>query len=628
MKSNHLLLSLKKFIAATAAVVLTSGAASAQTEALTGDVVGSDLREARLCFDSDPSTYFYGNYPSSYYYCRNWAGLDLGQKHVITKVGIRPQNYYASSCRFAVVQGANNSDFSDAMPIMVFKNELQNGVMNYLDIDVSRAFRYVRVVATNSDGRFAEIEFYGTPGEGDDSKFYQMTNLPLVSFNTPGMAEIKSKDDKHDGSYICIVSDGGKTLIEDSNTRMKGRGNGSWTFPKKPFQIKFDKKQRPLGAPAKAKKWTLINNYGDRTLMRNKVAFDMSREAGISYTPFCAFVDVIYNGEYEGTYQLCDQMEVNPGRVDITEMTPEDVEGSALTGGYFIEVDAYAYEEKSMFYSGTGIPVTIKSPDEDEIVPAQSQYISNYFNTMERALYSYNFTDPVSGYRSYLDLESFLRYFIVCELDGNIDSFWSMYMWKDRDDALLHVGPVWDVDLGFQNYGSPNPVNDMTDFLYTHPSASKANNMEAFVNRIIKEDPEAKEQLAYMWSVLREKGNFNYEYFEARIDAYAEELAESQSLNFVRWPILNSSVQKDQKVFGSYEGEINNVKNYLKERFPKLDELIGRVELGAIAMPEVDDASAPVELFDLQGRSVTSDTPAPGVYIERRGNATRKILVK
>ena len=257
--------------------LLTLSAAGASAATLTGTVMGSSATQAKKCFDGDKSTYFLGSYPSTYYYVRNWAGLDLGTPHVITKVGLTPAQGAAGACRFAVVQGANNSDFSDAIPIMIFKDELTSGKPTYLDVNTSRGFRYVRIVATNSQGYFAEIEFEGEEGEGDDTQFYQMTNLPLVSFVTPGMAEIKSKDDKHPGSYVSIVSDDGKTLLEDNSAQMKGRGNGSWTFPKKPFQIKFNKKQQPLDATAKAKKWTLINNYGDRTLMRNKVAFDISR---------------------------------------------------------------------------------------------------------------------------------------------------------------------------------------------------------------------------------------------------------------------------------------------------------------------------------------------------------------
>ncbi|MDE7125674.1 MAG: CotH kinase family protein, partial [Muribaculaceae bacterium] len=339
------------------------------------------------------------------------------------------------------------------------------------------------------------------------------------------------------------------------------------------------------------------------------------------------FVDVIYNGEYEGAYQLCDQVEVNPGRVELTEMAPEDVAGDALTGGYFIEIDAYADQEISWFKSNKGIPVTIKSPDDDEIVAAQSAYIKDYFNKLETALWSSDFTDPDKGYRKYLDLESFIRYFIVCELDGNLDSFWSTYMWKERGEDKFQVGPVWDIDLGFQNYGSPNPVNNMTDFLYTHNDASKANGMKDFVDRIIKQDAGAKKLLSDIWSELRQNGNLNYEFFEERIDEYAKELEESQTLNFERWPILNMSVQKNQKVFGSYEGEVNNIKTFLSARFTKLDNLMDRHTVGIDDIAVDTEASGDVELFNLQGQRVDTETPLPGIYIRRTGSKVEKVVI-
>ena len=131
-----------------------------------------------------------------------------------------------------------------------------------------------------------------------------------------------------------------------------------------------------LDAPAKAKKWTLIPNYSDKTLLRNLLAFEMSRQMGMTYTPYGTAVDVLLNGEYKGCYQLCDQVEINKNRVNITEMTPNDNQGSALTGGYLIEVDAYANQEISWFKSAKGNPVTIKSPDDDEITANQKQYIT------------------------------------------------------------------------------------------------------------------------------------------------------------------------------------------------------------------------------------------------------------
>ncbi len=607
--------------------------ASAQETKLSGSVVGSNTTQALNAFDNNPDTYFFGEgysaNPYTYTYGRNWVGLDLGEPHVITKVGIQAFPGYEKFVQFAVVQGANREDFLDAIPLTMLKTPTTPYEMTNLDVEVSRGVRYVRVVATNSEGFFAEIEFYGNKGEGDNSKFYQITNLPTVSFNTPGMAEIKSKNDKHPGSYIAIVSENGTKILEDAEAQMKGRGNGSWTFNKKPFQIKFNKKQQPLSGTAKAKKWTLINNYGDRTLMRNKVAFDISREVGMPYTPHCEFVDVIYNGEYEGTYQLCDQVEVGDGRVELTEMETTDIDGENLTGGYFIEIDAYAYQETSMFYSNRGTPVTIKYPDEDDITKEQSYYIQDYFNTFEEALFSKNFTDEQLGYRQYLDLESFLRYFIICELDGNLDSFWSTYIYKDRNDPLMHVGPVWDIDLGFQNYGKPK-ANDMNDFLYTHPDASKANGMLDLVNRIVKEDTDAKKLLSDIWSELRQNGNLNYEFFENRITEYSEELNESQKLNFERWPILNMSVQKNQEIFYSYDGELNNILTFLKKRFELLDVWFERHEVSAIdeINNDITNPNAPVEIYDMRGIRLGNDNLTPGIYIRRQGNKAEKIIIK
>jgi hypothetical protein len=185
---------------------------------------------------------------------------------------------------------------------------------------------------------------------------------------------------------------------------------------------------------------------------------------GMPYTPYGTPVDVLLNGEYKGCYQLCDQVEVNPGRVEITEMKPTDIEGTALTGGYFVEVDAYAYDETSWFNSNKGNPVTIKSPSDDEIVTEQYNYIKNYFNKME------------SQWQTYLDLNTFLRHFLVGEMSGNTDTYWSVYMYKDRDNDKMYTGPVWDFDLAFENDNRTYPVNNKTDYIY-RSGGSCAGNM-------------------------------------------------------------------------------------------------------------------------------------------------------
>ena len=560
---------------------------------LSGDAVGNATtteNTKEMAFDGDFNTYFKAYIAGDEWdYNRTWVGLDLGEPHVITRIGFASRKMRSYKLQLAVVEGANEPDFSDAMPLyMIRDDKTPSGRMTYADINVSRGFRYVRFMSGPSAAcNFAEIEFYGHPGEGDDSQLFQLTNLPLVVVNTDGMRMMQSKDDKVN-STVHIISDGGTSLLSKKDTECKGRGNASWNFPKKPMRLKFPKKQTVLpDAPAKCKKWTLINNYGDKSLMRNKIAFHMSRGIGLSYTPYCQFVDLIFNGEYQGCYQLCDQVEVNPGRVEITEMTPDDIEGEALTGGYFIEIDAYANQEASWFESLRGIPVTIKSPDDDEITPEQSAYIKDYFNKFETAVFTYGFTSETTGYRKYLNLDSFLQYFIVGELDGNTDYFWSIYMSKERGEEKFVVGPVWDVDLGFDNDYRTYPIAGKNDYIYRSGGSVASDAVKRLADRILIADAKSRERLKYLWSDARVNRHFNPTYYCKLVDRYAEQIAQSQELNFKRWNILGESVHMNPAVSGSYEGEVQRVKDYLNERFAQLDRIIGTVEV-EVTNPDID----------------------------------------
>ena len=560
---------------------------------LSGDAVGNATTTENtkdMAFDGDFNTYFKAYIAGDEWdYNRTWVGLDLGEPHVITRIGFASRKMRSYKLQLAVVEGANEPDFSDAMPLyMIRDDKTPSGRMTYADINVSRGFRYVRFMSGPSAAcNFAEIEFYGHPGEGDDSQLFQLTNLPLVVVNTEGMCMMQSKDDKIN-STVHIISEGGTKLLSKKDTECKGRGNASWNFPKKPMRLKFEKKQNALpDAPAKCKKWTLINNYGDKSLMRNKIAFHMSRGIGLSYTPYCQFVDLIFNGEYQGCYQLCDQVEVNPGRVEITEMTPDDIEGEALTGGYFIEIDAYANQEASWFESLRGIPVTIKSPDDDEITPEQSAYIKDYFNKFETAVFTYGFTSETTGYRKYLNLDSFLQYFIVGELDGNTDYFWSIYMSKERGEEKFVVGPVWDVDLGFDNDYRTYPIAGKNDYIYRSGGSVASDAVKRLADRILIADAKSRERLKYLWSDARVNRHYNPTYYCKLVDRYAEQLAQSQELNFKRWNILGESVHMNPAVSGSYEGEVQRVKDYLNERFAQLDRIIGTVEV-EVTNPDID----------------------------------------
>lgn len=519
-----------------------------------GDAISLTANTKDKVFDGDFNTFF-----SSYDGSRTWVGLDLGEKHVITKIGYSPRMAHEDRVELAMLEGANNDDFSDALPLLIIKNGANSGVMTYSDVTCSRGFRYVRYVSpTGAHCNLAELEFYGCAGDGDDSRLYQLTNLPTVVVNIENGEEVIEKT-KDLISNVYIISENGTDLLSTSGTEIRGRGNASWGFPKKPYRLKFDSKQSPLGAPASAKKWTLINNYGDKTLMRNILAFEVSRRVGQSYTPFCQPVDLIINGEYRGCYQFCDQVEAAKGRVDAKD-------------GYLIEIDAYAHDEDVYFDSAKGTPVTIKHPDEDDITQEQIDFITDYFNTMEASVFASDFTDPENGYRKWLDLDSFLRNFIIGEFCGNTDTFWSVYMYKDAADGKLYTGPAWDYDIAFENDKRTCPINDLTDWLYYKKGSLASRAMKDMVSKIVKEDPEAKKRLVEIWKKACSDGKLTE--LNSYLDQTAALLQESQELNFKRWKILSEKVHQNFQALGSYDAEVQTVKDYITGRLVTFDKLV------------------------------------------------------
>jgi hypothetical protein len=258
--------------------------------------------------------------------------------------------------------------------------------------------------------------------------------------------------------------------------------------------------------------------------------------------------------------------------------------------------------------------VTIHYPDDDEITPQQHDYIQYFFNMMEE------------NWKSYLDLETFLRHFLVGELSGNTDTYWSVYMYKYRDKDTLYTGPVWDFDLAFENDNRTYPINEKHDYVY-RSGGSVTGNMRSFVDKICLQDEEARAKMLEIWQKARQGDVCEQHLFEF-IDQQEEYLQEAQKMNFMRWQVMDSLVQKNPVAWGSYEAEVQNVRRFLRERLEWMDSKLGYVHI-------VDGiADAPVnqerrsETFSLSGLSCGSDLSAlpKGVYIVRQGREIRKIL--
>ena len=571
-------------------------------------------------FDGDMNTYY-----ASYDRSNTWVGLDLGERYVVTKVGWSPRNDGNGPKRvqLAVFEGANRPDFMDAMPLYVNDKKGTIGKMDYADVDCSLGFRYVRYIGPN-DARcnVAEVEFYGHKGEGDSSKLYRPTNLPCVVIHTKDGVEPWDKE-TYIESIVAIIGADGKLLQDTAGLRL--RGNASINFPKKPYRIKFANKHHVLGSPAKAKNWVLVNNYGDKTLMRNIVAFEVSRAADMPYTPFCKAVDVLVNGEYKGCYQLSDKIEVKKGRVEVEEMKPEDVSGEALSGGYLWEVDSYAYTEQVYFYTNKGIGITVHSPKDDEIQDAQWSYIHDFCQALENRAYkasAYN-----TSWREYVDYSTFARYFLINQLCGNPDLYWSMYMYKQRGDQKAYTGPVWDFDIAFDNDNRIYPLKNATDYTY-----GIAGESATFARKILFADQQAKDEMLELWHVMRNRG-ITAEELTAFVDQVAEELEQSQRLNFIRWPILSQYVHQNPVALGSYSAEVERLKDFIAMRVTWMDNKLGYTWHELEVPDAVENVGTDVKgyrVYDVFGRLVYAGEKMPdlkeGIYIIQHNNQTTKIL--
>ena len=601
-------------------------------------------------FDNNSGT-FYASYDRSY----TWVGLDLGQKHVISKIYFRPRQGHGARLELGVFEGANLPDFTDAVPLYVIPKEVPDNRLSYCSVKCSRGFRYVRYVGPNNARcNISIIKFYGTPSEGDDSQLYIPGSLPVVTIHTANAVEINNSNKTiYQKGIVSVIWNEGKSIYTDS-LQVRGRGNGSWTFPQKPYKMKLNHKYRMLGFPAKAKDWTLINTYRDKTLMRNLVAFEGSRLLKMPYTPASTLVDVFLNGEYKGIYQLTDQVEVHKNRVEVEEMTREDNDLPNVSGGYMIEVDAYAGQEKSKFYSARfGTPVTIKYPKEDEITPAQSKYISNNYNMFETRTFLTSYTDPTVGFPSVLDVDSYLKRFMAMEFTGNTDAYYSVHMYKKRNDPHFYTGPVWDCDLAFDNDTRTYPINSMSTFVSLSNKCSTVAGMKDMLNRILGA---SSKKMSQIWSEARNRNDFTAEHFERFIDSVAQACDASQKLHYTRWKTLDQLVTLTPFARGSYKAEVDFIKGWVGERIAWLDKKIGLIPDGVntlqansagviygggndICLSQFEEGSN-VEIYKQHGTLVTrkatigyseSISMQPGFYIVRvtepSGNIVKKKIV-
>ena len=384
------------------------------------------------------------------------------------------------------------------------------------------------------------------------------TGLPTVYINTEDGAPIVSKTD-YLTATLGIRSVGGEYEMEDVSCQVRGRGNTTWEWPKKPYLIKLDKKESVLGMP-KHKRWILLANFMDRTLMRNLVSMKVSSMTGLAWTPSCQPVELVLNGLHRGTYLLIEQVRVDKDRVNITEMSKEDNSGDALTGGYLLELDFHYDNEVqwrdthgSCVQMEGGIPFGIKYPDPEDLTTTQETYIKNYVFHAAEALYGPDFTDPEKGYAHYLDVDSFVNYWLVFEVMGNheLANPGSVYMHKDRGGKLV-AGPCWDFDWGVLSYRTS-----------PHGKTGLINRNAIWYARLF-EDPAFAEKVRNRFQELLPQLETIPDY----MDELQERLSRSAKYNFRLWnPADDASMNGGHIINGDENMSFEEAVKLLKENY-------------------------------------------------------------
>jgi len=387
---------------------------------------------------------------------------------------------------------------------------------------------------TTDDGRSATYSV-------DLTRF---TGLPVIYLSTDGNLAIDSKEDYVPGT---VIIDGGRNFegLPEAEMKIRGRGNSTWFLhPKKPFQMKLSEKFEMLGMP-EDKKWLFLAEYSDKTMMRNTVVFEMGYLSSLDWTPKSEFAEVYLNGDYNGTYNITQKVEEDGDRVDIGDE------------GFLLEIDQLERLDSDDVYFETGeFLINIKAPD---VVQADANYayIKSLITQFESSLFSNNYLDQATGYRRFIDMDSFVDWYLINEITKNQDSreYSSIYLNVIPGEAIK-MGPLWDFDLAFGNV-------DYSDSRYAEGFHVRWN---PWYNRMFS-DPVFVSRLKERFAFFRA----NQGLIEDKMGSYAQKLAYAQQENNSLWQTIGNYVWPNPVIFDSYEEEVEHLKSWYARRMDWLE---------------------------------------------------------
>ncbi len=477
------------------------------------------------------------------------------------------------------------------------------------------------------------------------------SNLPIVVIDTEGREII---DEPKILAHMGIINNGEglENNINDPFNDWDGdvgielRGSSSqFLFEKKNYGIELkdvdgtDSSSVILGM-GKEEDWVLHGPYSDKSLIRNVLTFHLWEATG-RYGSETRLCELMINGDYRGVYVMMEKVKRDGDRVDISRLNENDNEGDDVTGGYIIKIDKFdGTNSGDGFQSVFRPPLWVEDfqviyyqfdyPKGRDITDSQREYIESFMKAFEETLAGKNFLDPIIGYKSLIDVGSFIDYALLNEITRNVDGYrLSTFLHKDRDsnDRRLKIGPPWDYNLAFGNA-------DYCEGFNTAGWAWDFNNycngdfwlIPFWWNRFMQDD-EFIAGFKNRWEELRE-GRFHLDSIMDFINEKSSELRNPQIRNRQRWPEVNQYIWPNAFVGLSYDQDIQYLKDWISDRILWMDREIDKMEVVTALDEEVDISVSlypnpavnkielkakkeieSIRIFDINGRTVYSNDP-------------------
>lgn len=454
------------------------------------------------------------------------------------------------------------------------------------------------------------------------------SNLPICIIDTRGKTIVNEPKIL---AQMKIIDNGPGNInrVKDSKFNYNNfiaieiRGNSSQFYPQKQYGIELrdsttgDDLDAPLmGMPAE-EDWVLYAPYNDISLLRNTTTYHLWNAMG-HWGPRTRFCELILNNEYVGIYIMMESIKRGPDRVDIAKLTSEDTTGLDLTGGYIMKIDkknnASDLSFVSKVKSTTNLDITwlYHYPESDDIRQKQLNYIRSYIDTVELSISSPGFSDPLTGYRKYMSVNSFVDYFLLTEFSRNIDAYKaSSFFYKEKRGAdgskgQLKAGPVWDYNFAFGNASFCSGAQT-TGWMYD--GCMPATLPTPVMWRRLLQDTHYANAVKCRYLELR-KTILDTSYLFSYINRYAfDTLDAAQKRHFTKWKILGTNPGGfNAYIVNSYNEEMNRLKTWIRNRLVWMDaNLTGR----CIPPPPIAKIEIPLDPECFTGRRPTLTKTQP-----------------